>query len=136
MTWAEAMGKDGDYVTGVRAWTPKDFRFDGAEHFVNTSVAKFGHKPGINGGPAYASVQIVAKAIEMAGSLDRDKIRDIIASTEFMTIAGSVKFADDGTWENCPVRLTQWLNGKNEAVLPEDLASSKFVYPMPAWNQR
>lgn len=136
ITWAGAMGRDGDYVTGVRAWTAKDTRFPGAKHFVDTSIAEFGHEPGINGGPAYASAQIIAKAIEIAGTLDKDKIRDVIAQTEFMTICGRVKFADDGTWENCPVRLTQWLNGVNEAVLPEELASSKFVYPMPRWDQR
>lgn len=135
-TWPEAMGKDGDYVTGVRAWTAKDTRFPGAKQFVNASIAEFGHEPGINAGPAFACVQIIAKAIEIAGTLDRDKIRDAIAQTEFMTICGKVKFAEDGTWENCPVRLTQWLNKVNESVLPGELASAKFVYPMPKWEQR
>lgn len=136
ITWPEAMGRDGDYVTGVRAWTPKDTRFPGAKHFVDTSIAEFGHGPGISGGPAYASAQIIAKAIEIAGTLDRNKIRDVLAQTEFMTICGRVKFAEDGTWENCPVKLTQWLNGVSENVLPEELASGKFVYPMPRWDQR
>jgi branched-chain amino acid transport system substrate-binding protein len=40
----------------------------------------------------YASFQILEQAVEMAGSIDRPKKRDIIATETFPTTMGPVKF--------------------------------------------
>jgi len=48
--------------------------------------AEFGRPADLLTGPAYACVQILADAIERAGTLDRDKIRDAIAATDMMTV--------------------------------------------------
>lgn len=48
-------------------------------------------------GPAYACVQILTAAIDKAGTLDRDKIRDAIAASNTSTVVGNVTFNTDGT---------------------------------------
>jgi branched-chain amino acid transport system substrate-binding protein len=48
-------------------------------------------------GPSCAAIQILAGAIESAGSLDRQAIRDAIAATDMDTMIGPVTFRDDGT---------------------------------------
>ena len=86
-------------------------------------------------GPSYACVQLFADAIQRAGSLDRGKIRDAMAASNMMTVAGPVRFNPDGT---SPVRavLVQWLQGKQELVWPKEFATKPFGYPAVPFKQR
>ena len=86
-------------------------------------------------GPAYACVQILASAIEKAGTLDRDKIRDAMAATNMMTVVGPVTFNADGTGKVLDP-LIQWQNGKLELVWPAEQQSAKLAYPAPAFDKR
>jgi len=80
-------------------------------------------------------VQILAQAIEEAGTLDRDVIRDTIAAGEFETVIGSVTFNADGTG-NVLDPLIQWQNGKMELVWPAEHATAPLIYPAPAFEER
>jgi branched-chain amino acid transport system substrate-binding protein len=80
-------------------------------------------------------VQILAAAIEKAGTLDRDKIRDAIAATNMTTVIGPVTFNADGTGKVLDP-MVQWQNGKLELVWPLDQASAKLAYPAPAFDKR
>jgi acetyl-CoA acyltransferase len=80
-------------------------------------------------------VQILAAAIEKAGTLDRDKIRDAIAATDMMTVVGPVKFNPDGTGI-VKDPMIQWQDGKMVVVAPADLATAKLAYPAPAFDKR
>jgi len=57
--------------------------------------AEFGRPADLLTGPSYACVQILADAIERAGTLDRDAIRDAIAATNMTTVSGPVTFNAD-----------------------------------------
>ena len=73
--------------------------------------AKFGRPADVMTGSAYASIQILAAAIEKAGTLDTTKIRDAIAATDMMTVIGKIKFRPNGTLiDPCPA-VVQWLGG-------------------------
>jgi branched-chain amino acid transport system substrate-binding protein len=80
-------------------------------------------------------VQILANAIERAGALDREKVRDAVAATNMMTVEGPVRFNPDGTGMVRTVIL-QWLNGKQELVWPAEFATKPFAYPAPPFKQR
>ena len=86
-------------------------------------------------GPSYAAVQILASAIESAGSLDRDAIRDAIAATDMDTVVGPVTFNDDGTG-NVVVPMLQYQQGKIELVYPLDMATADLVFPAPPYDER
>ncbi|MEM1514940.1 MAG: ABC transporter substrate-binding protein [Candidatus Bathyarchaeia archaeon] len=63
-------------------------------------------------GVAYAHIQILADAIERAGSLDPEKINAALAETYLETIAGHVDFRDiRGEYHTCPLPTTfgQWV---------------------------
>ncbi|HYB74220.1 MAG TPA: ABC transporter substrate-binding protein, partial [Candidatus Sulfotelmatobacter sp.] len=83
----------------------------------------------------YACVQVVANAIERAGSLDREKVRDAIAATNMMTVIGPVRFNPDGTGQ-VQTFVVQWLDGKQELVWPKEFATKPFAYPAPPFKQR
>jgi branched-chain amino acid transport system substrate-binding protein len=97
--------------------------------------AKFGRPADLLTGPAYSCVQIIAAAIEKAGTLDRDAIRDAIASIDTNTVIGPVTFNEDGTG-NVLNPLIQWQNGQLELVWPEEHATAEFKYPAPPFEER
>jgi len=85
--------------------------------------------------PAYAVVQILADAIERAGSLDRDAIRDAVAATDLQTVVGEVKFNSDGT-SNVSSPILQYQNGSAELVWPLEFKTADFLYPAPDYANR
>ena len=80
---------------------------------------------------AWAGLQILQTAVEKVG-LDRKAIRDYIASNEYDTIIGKIRFKD-GENVTTPGAVSQWQNGEFEVVWPPDRATSPALYPKPAW---
>jgi branched-chain amino acid transport system substrate-binding protein len=128
-TWGETTGTAGDFVTMFAGWHSGE-NFPGVEEINAKHQADFGRPADILVGPAYSCVQILADAIERAGTLDRDAIRDAIADTDMETVMGPVTFNGDGTG-NVLNPLVQWQNGKMELVWPVDQKTTDFVYPIP-----
>ena len=128
-TWGEATAAAGDFVTMFAGWHSGE-KFEGVAAINEKHQADFQRPADILVGPAYACVQILADAIERAGTLDRDAVRDAIADTELMTVIGPVSFNADGTG-NVLNPLVQWQGNKMELVWPVDQKSADMVYPIP-----
>jgi ABC-type branched-subunit amino acid transport system substrate-binding protein len=134
VSWAETMKRIGDNVTIFPGWHYGE-NFPGVAELNAKYQAQFGRPADLLTGPAYACVQIAAAAIEKAGTLDRDKIRDAIAATNMTTVVGPVTFNADGTG-NVLNPLIQWQDGQLELVWPKEQATFEFIYPAPAFDQR
>ncbi len=132
--WSETLGKTGDYVTIFPSWH-NSLKFPGVTELNAKYQAEFGRPADLLTGPAYACVQILAAAIEKAGALDRDKIRDAIAATDMTTVIGPVTFNADGTGKVLDP-LIQWQDGKLVLVAPAEHATVKLSYPAPAFDKR
>jgi branched-chain amino acid transport system substrate-binding protein len=82
-------------------------------------------------GSAYALIEILADAIERAGTLDHDAVRDAIAATDGLeTIIGPITFRDDGTAE-VPNPHMQRIEGGIQLIWPAEAATADLVYPAP-----
>ena len=79
--WGETLGKTGDYVTIFPGWH-NAMKFPGVDELNAKYQAEFSRPADLLTGPAYACVQLLANAIEKAGTLDRDKIRDAMAASD------------------------------------------------------
>jgi branched-chain amino acid transport system substrate-binding protein len=134
VTWAETMGKNGDYITIFPGWH-NALDFPGVDELNAKYQEEFGRPADLLTGPAYACVQIFADAIERAGTLDRDAIRDAVAATDMTAVIGPVTFNADGTG-NVLNPMVQWQNGKLELVWPFEQASADFQYPAPPFEER
>ena len=132
--WSKNLGKDGDFVTLAPGWHHA-VKFPGVPELNEAHTKRVGRPADPIAGPSYACVQIVANAIERAGSLDRERIREAMAATDLMTVAGPVKFRPDGTGI-MPFILLQWQNGKQELIWPKNFATAPFQYPAPPFKQR
>jgi branched-chain amino acid transport system substrate-binding protein len=134
VTWSQALGKDGDDVLLMPGWH-HSVTFPGVQALNAAYQARFNRPADVVVGPAYACVQIVANAIQRAGQLNSTAVRDAMASTNMMTVAGPVRFRPDGTGI-VPTIIVQWQNGQQQMVWPKNLGGIPMIYPAPAWRAR
>jgi len=135
LSWGKALGAAGDYVLLMGGWH-HGVKFPGVDKLNAAYKAKFGRPADMQTGPAYASIQIIAAAIEKAGTLDTAKIREAIAATDMMTTVGKVKFRVNGTViDPCPATI-QWQKGAQKLVWPKEFSEAEFAYPIPEWKSR
>lgn len=132
--WGEDLGAIGDYVTIFPGWH-YGANFEGVDELNARYEELYGRPADLLTGPAYACVQILVAAIEEAGTLDKDTIRDTIAAGTFETVIGTVTFNEDGTG-NVMDPLIQWQNGQMELVYPLEHATAEFLYPAPPFDER
>jgi branched-chain amino acid transport system substrate-binding protein len=118
-------------IMGAGVWNP-NIPVPGVKDWYNRYVKRWGEEPdrwGTAGG--YATVQVMQKAIEIAGTLDPTKVRDVIAREKFDTVLGPVQFKDQFN-PHYPGEVGQWQNGEFEVV---DKAKRTVapIYPKPKW---
>jgi branched-chain amino acid transport system substrate-binding protein len=133
VTWAD-LGSTGDYIVLSPGWH-NGANWPGVDELNEKYQADFGRPADVLTGPAYACVQILADAIERAGTLDRAAIRDAIAATDMTTVVGPVTFREDGTGVVLNPFI-QWQAGKQELVWPSEHATADFAYPAPPFEER
>ena len=76
-------------------------------------------------------------AIEKAGTLDLDKVRDALAATNADIFFGHVQFDNRNLNADKPMIDIQLQNGGNLVpVWPAAAATGKVMWPMPAWDSR
>jgi branched-chain amino acid transport system substrate-binding protein len=133
-TWSESLGAVGDYVALAPGWhNAAKYPEVDAINAKHQTLMERPADPMV--GPSYAAVQILADAIERAGTLDRAAIREAIAATDMDTVIGHVTFNEDGTG-NVPFVMLQVQNGKPELVWPKEFATAELVYPAPPFEER
>lgn len=89
----DALGEDANYILSCGTWD-EAYKYPGNKRMVDDYYAENPRATfiGLPAGAGYFAVQILADAIERAGTLDRDKIRNAIAATDMVTIRGPIKF--------------------------------------------
>ena len=81
-------------------------------------------------GQGYVTGMIIRQALEKAASRDPQKIRDIIASTEFTGLpfpATKVKFGDNGLNVQNQSILSEWIKGELRTVWPKEVQAVQPV---------
>jgi branched-chain amino acid transport system substrate-binding protein len=134
----KALGKDADYAFGMTSWLPsaslKDSYFGDSAQFAQAYQKKFGYEPDYHAASAVADVEVYAKAIEAAGSVDPAKVRNALAALDFESLYGRVRFSTAGQI-SLPQTVIQVQDGKVVPIYGQDFLS-KPLYPMLAWDKR
>jgi len=126
---------------GLEGWWHNAYDPDLAPGFGDTTpqslyerwVEDTGQPLNPNIGWGYANLQVLADAIERAGSLDGAAIRDALETTDLATIAYRIKY--DPADQNSPVPLHyfQWFWDEDlETVIPEVVVSHHDFIPVTA----
>ena len=137
-----ALGRDADYVFDGSQWTPqvkyKPAFFLSVADYVAAYRKQFTtlDDPDYHVAESTAACLALQRAIENAGSLKPDKVRDALASLDVMTFFGRLKFDSRGINTYKPMVVEQIQSGKHHTVWPNDVADARPAYPTPSWSAR
>jgi branched-chain amino acid transport system substrate-binding protein len=84
----------------------------------------------------YGGCQILLEAVKRAGSLQSEKVRDVILKMDLHTVFGAFKVDREGFQIAQKMLMFQWQDGKKVIVWPEELAPVKARFPTPPWSRR
>ena len=133
----KSLQKDAEYIYGVASWSTQmnfnGYLFKNTKEFVNQFKERFSYDPDYHNASGIADVAIFKDAIERAGTLDPQKVRDAIAATKLDTIYGPVEFSENGQIKGTSVVL-QIQGGEIYQVFPNGTKSP--IFPTPCWDKR
>ena len=138
----KSLGKDANYVFGGTQWSPTA-KYHGVPGFITTSAeytknftARYGHVPDYHNAESSATALAFEYAIERAGSLDPQKVRDALATLNVVTFYGILKFDERGINVYKPMAVNQIQNGNLVTVWPSAVQNAQPAYPAPDWSKR
>jgi len=135
--WPEMFSQTTDGVTFFtgNAWTKKG-PGPGSLEFYDSYVKRWGENPDyLDTVFPWVSCQVMEQAIEKAGTLNWEKLRDTIATEKFTTLWGPLEFEGSFNIHGTPGVL-QWQKGEVELVWPQELATSKLMIPKPPFPKK
>jgi branched-chain amino acid transport system substrate-binding protein len=99
----------------------------GNTDFVAAFRDKFGGLPAEDAADAFATGQVMQKAVEEVGSIDdQAALADYLRNNQVDTILGPLKWDDTGAPQG-QFLIGQWQNGKAEVILPEQAATTNQI---------
>ena len=129
--WVDAAGPLAENVTSASWWHPA-VRYKGQDVFGSTEnynkmfQAKYGFIPDYAQATASAVGAILQLAIEKAGTLDRKKVRDTLASMDVVTFWGQVRFGSNGQIDSLKPPVFQIQKGTQVVIYPPEIAQAKL----------
>ncbi|KAL7546238.1 hypothetical protein ACHAWF_009574 [Thalassiosira exigua] len=140
-SFSEAVGTDARYMSGISPWDASlSIRDDvvgwSAAEFADAFLSTTSRTPTYHSASAAASVGTLVQAIERANSFDSSKVAEVLASEEFVTLYGKVRFDANGQSMAPSLFLQYDANVTVQTVYPLEASSGELVYPMPTWSER
>ena len=129
--FVNALGKNAENITSAAWWHPaaqysgKDI-FGTTANYVKLFREKYKSDPDYAQASASVSGALFQIAIERAGSLDRDKVRDELAKMNEMTFWGPVKFGPTGQIDSLEPPVFQLQGGKAVVLSPALIKQGEF----------
>lgn len=130
---AEKMPKESQHVLCAQQWhrslKHKGELFGTAEDFAKLFEKVYGYEAPYQAAQAAAAVYVFADAFTRAQTLDAEKVRDAIATTDLPTFYGPIKFDETGKNIAKPMVVTQIVDGKYVVVAPQEAATAEAIIP-------
>jgi branched-chain amino acid transport system substrate-binding protein len=131
-----ALGPDADYVLGPSMWEPT-LQTPGNPAFVESYQQRWHRLPDARAAAGFAAGQVLEAAVQQAGSLQGETLRNALAALETPTILpGTFKADPSGASAGHLPVLVQWQGKQRPVVWPESLQTAPPRLPMPAWTSR
>lgn len=124
----------GDLANGITSWTwwHHATKFSGVgvwpttQDFYKEFVAKAGSDPDYIHASCAAGAEVMQNAIERAGSIDRDKVREALTKTDIVTFYGPVKFSPNGMNAGRAVPIIQVQNKTIKVLQPDNIKDAEL----------
>src|SRR4030095_6366692 len=131
----DLLKQNAEYVYGSTQWDDQ-LPYPGIKEFVTAYKKEFGHEPVYHSAAGYAGCVIYAEAVKRAGTLEADKVREVLLKVEMKTAFGDYKVDETGFQVAHKMVMLQWQEGKENTVWPDELPAMKPRFPTPPWTQR
>ncbi|MEE4608277.1 MAG: ABC transporter substrate-binding protein [Desulfobacteraceae bacterium] len=138
---AQQLGPDGDFFMGGTGYSPEI----GAKYMPDVAAvetiytAKVGVPFDSDSIQEAVALLVLAQAIEKAGSLDVEKVAEVLRTETFdspLSLGGKVAFGPGGQNMKATSIVTQLHGGKYMPVFPQSYAEQAATVPMTPWDKR
>lgn len=134
--FVEALGEDAEYIFGPVQWSKafnyKDPLFGNTQGYVKAYREKYGEDPQYHAAGGTAAALTLQLAIERAGSLEVERVREELLKMKVETFYGVIGFDETGRIVTKPMAVVQIIGGKPRTVYP--FQEIPPVYPKPEWK--
>jgi len=133
--FAKAIGNKTEGVLAPTGYTPEG-KFPSNTEFVQKYKAQFGALPDEDEANGYTTGQVVAAAVTAVGCAEQGacqkKLVEWVRAHTVETVVGPLKWDDKGRPQGAHM-IQQWVDGKIQIVLPENLKEANLIFPKPPW---
>ncbi len=134
------VGSAANYIIGPTQWEAvmswEDEYFGTAADYAARYESMWGEPPTYQAAESTATALALHLAIESAGSLETDAVRQALLDMDEMTFYGPINFDETGKNVNKPMGAIQIQEGVINVVAPPEAAVASLEYPMPSWSDR
>lgn len=117
------LGDEANGVMGAIAWM-RSAKMPLAYDFSFRYKLKYGHNAAVHAAYGYAGGQVLEAAVRLAGSLDREAVREQLKTMEFRSLLGHYRVDETGRQTAKNTYVMQWQDGYRLLVMPEEIAES------------
>jgi len=134
------VGADSEYIIGPTQWERtmswETGWFGTAEDWAQRYEGLWGEPPSYQAAESTATALALHLAIEAAGTLDTDAVRQALYDMDITTFYGPINFDDTGKNAAKPMGSIQIQDGIINVVAPTEAAVADLRYPMAPWGDR
>jgi branched-chain amino acid transport system substrate-binding protein len=120
--WQETMSYQGMYIG-----TPQEY--------YDRYVSMYDMEPSYQSAESTAAGFALQYAVEQAGTLETEAVRQELLDMDIMTFYGAINFDETGKNVAHAMAAGQVLDGKFQIVWPPEAAVEEFVYPDPTCSE-
>lgn len=136
----DEVGADAEYIIGPTQWEAsmsyEDEYFGSAADYAARYQEMWNEVPTYQAAESTATALALHLAIEDAGSLDTDTVREALYALDVVTFYGPINFDETGKNASKPMGAIQVQNGEILVVAPSNAAITDVLYPAPTWKDR
>jgi branched-chain amino acid transport system substrate-binding protein len=132
------LGDLAEYAYGASQWEPDPrLPFPQQNEWIARYKKRWGRVPDYHAASGWSATQVMESCIKKIGSINREKLRNCLATTNMMTIHGQYTVDPvTGEQRGHQILLIQWQKGNKEIVFPTKFKSASPNYPTPSWGSR
>lgn len=138
--FVDEVGDAANYIIGPTQWEAtmayEDEYFGTAAEFAERYQGMWGETPTYQAAESTATALALHLAIENAGTLDMDAVRQALYDLDVETFYGPINFDETGKNAGKPMGAIQIQDGVINVVAPSSTAVTDLQYPMPSWEER
>lgn len=131
----EKLGQDAEFALGSLAYDPALPTPYNAP-FVKAYAARWGKPPDTAAAQGHTAASVLARAVERAGSLDQEKLREVLGRLETGTVLGTYRVAPSGEQIGMKPAVIQIVRGRAEVLWPSELHGEAELQPYANWKDR